>query len=917
MKFRSRILTVLLCILALVCSMFVFTACGDNTNDNGNNNGNNNGVVDDNNNNDNNDDNDDNGEQPGGDQPGGDQPGGDQPGEPDEPEAPEHVHNNFIYCSDCGKYVLVDEKDVELYENVLTDVFSKNFAVVVENFEVSMTMEGDTVDAGVDVGELVIKMDDNDNITAYGKGIVTIDTDYTESVTLDATVVIDSEYLYVKVDGTTPFDSMSTFNGTYMMVPLETVTASVEEEMDMESVSGMLDAYYQMGMAWYNDGGKELVDQFLNTSEPYAKAIATYMLNSMFKKVETADGIVLSFSLEGLKKANDYLYNTTLEEILTDIVGEDPITTLRAKAGELVVITLGEFITKVEADAGKDIYQIIDDAWATFGSLIGPIAGVGEEDIEEVKSYIAQASFRQMSIKSVVEMMINMDEEGNPVPVEEYVTIEMLLDQAVVMFNEYKDLTIYDLVGMFLMPSVSPEGNLNPNPFDASAEEPDMLAMIKDLADTVITMYDDAFGLDIYLNNKNEVTSVKYSVIYNMDEMVARLPGFIVDMMEGVEEVDQNINAVIALDPAYTSEINYGEIVAEVKELFDNIDVTAKDVYDFLVSIEAPEYYENYNIEFNAVDGTTTICYETYDYDNSSDHEYDSENETVTKTVEEHLNIYSETYSPNLVTVYKDCGDWYRILIPYTASETKLVRVYTVVANFNGEILSKELVEEYEDKWDGGYEYTTNTEVFYNLKTKELRGGEQLTSEYEANWGLTYSYAISMHDFEILAAKTVIPVNCGDRGQKVYVCKDCGFTLRHHWTKEHDTEYVYSYENGQDACGTVYVKQTCKECHKVVHAYDYEGHNTHNVLLNGPVAADVYMNICPCGGYVDSYLSGDVYCETTYELDGYYVREYRPYNTELADEVYLLYEAYDYYEGDYVAKIEMISDSVTTILWER
>ena len=845
---KSRMLTILLCILTLVCSMFVFTACDVFG---GNNNGGNNDIVG------GNDDNtDDNG---GNDNTGDDNTGDDNTGDDNtgnQPEVPEHVHSGIIICGECGEYLLVSESDIDFYQDVLTDVFSKNFAVVVENFEMSMTMEGSSYDAEVSIGELVIEKDENDNISAYGKGVITIDTDYTEATALDATVVIDSEYLYVKVDGTMPFETMSTFDGTYAMVPLDTVTASIEDEMDMESVSGMLEGIYQMATAWYNEGGAEIVEQLATATEPYAKAIATYMLNSMFKKVETEDGVVLSFSLEGLKNANDYLYNTTLEEILTAIVGEDPITTLREKAGELVVITLGEFIADVEADAGKDIYQIIDEAWAAFGSLIGPIANVGEEDIEEVKSYIAQASFRQMSIKSVVEMMINVDEEGNPVPVEQYVTIEMILDQAVVMLNEYKDLTIYDLVGMLMTPVVSPEinlgGDVNPNPFNAPAEEPDMLAMIKDLADTVITMYDDALSLDIYLNDKNEVTSIKYSVIYDMSEMVKTLHEFIVDMMEGVEEVNQVINAVIALDPAYESQVNYAEVVAEVKDFFEDINVTSEDVYDFVSSIYYDDWYQDLQIVLND-DGTVTLSYE--EFNGSSEPSGVIENEdSVTYVRDEIWSKITETYSPEVVAAYNDCGDWLEILIPYTCSKEDYIRTYHVVAtSVYGEILSKELISENPYDYEN-YSYSSNIGAYYNPTTDELRGGEVFISNPDGTWEYD---VFSMHNFQKVGT-THYPVNCGDRGEEIYVCSDCGFTMRRFWTKEHDTDYEYELLPGSQSCEEgLYCREVCKDCGEVVYEYETWGHNFGTVKLFGPEAGDVYLEICLCGELVGG-LEGDV-----------------------------------------------------------
>ena len=279
----------------------------------------------------------------------------------DERETPEQ-HNGNLFCKDCYRPI-VQEISSDFYVNLVSSTFTTPLALVVNDVDFNFTSEDGCFHYKINFAELSIFFNEQNELCGFGNA--KFYQEYKSAVYSEAFAIIDGQKLYVNTKSTQDdriFDNYYEFDGQSAIQSLQLLL----EDMGIKDVA----KYYQDLTQWFNEQGKGQMQSFLQTNKAFINSYLALAVNTFFQSQTTSEGYQFNMNAQGVRSANEYLYTNTIEQGLVEILGDQPLTTIRCEIDEILSVSVGELVNLVEQKLGCTVEEFIDAVWVYFSLLI-------------------------------------------------------------------------------------------------------------------------------------------------------------------------------------------------------------------------------------------------------------------------------------------------------------------------------------------------------------------------------------------------------------------------------------------------------------------------------------------------------------------------------------------------------------------
>lgn len=677
-------------------------------------------------------------------------------------------HNGSIICETCYaptfKEPTVDFAAID------------SLGVEVENF--TFANPGDlpeySVDGVITLEKLFVKLAEDGTLSGYGKGTVTFKNTATANSTNNVTAYIESNVLYIALEGGNFASSTVKDTNQYAQIDLTKIPnlyQLYDALSQADQAEAMLNELLPKIETWYNE---TLSPIFANVKVDGAKATVDTVtantvkfINSLFTATKAEDGTTtVSLNFATLKDVNNTLYTTKISALIDLIVDDGTYASIKEllTSDTFYTFTVSDLLNYVQVTQGVDLVKVLD----AIDALLVIVTGAEDVTLEQViasqtgaefpegfdfSAYLTNESILPLRVIDGLQMMmagaITPDDESTT-DVNEALEAEKAVKDAIAgIFSTLESVTLYDMIA----PQYDAEEG------DENADEtPDYALTFKNGIDETIDLASE--GLTIAFTVDAQGTLATFTLGY------ADGPGRVSATVskDGVKvEYAVNGEGMPVYDIEFTIITNNaiepdGTKLAEIKAKINAIpELTAE-----LIGSYFDEYY---NMSSVYVDEETGILYH-YQYYSS----YTTEDG------------YCVTY---LISAYDvdtifalfaldSCTD--AIEIQYTLARASQKVEFYFESSSDAEVTENMIISAIKDFYADEVEPDAMTFI-YNTKTQ------------------TFGFD-SCHNYVLDEENSVYTDACGGMNKDHYVCSVCGDYYDDYYSNEHDLVIVTENENG-------------------------------------------------------------------------------------------------------------------------
>lgn len=709
-------------------------------------------------------------------------------------------------CSTCGalKEVVLPKLDAVVKDLTIADIVRKAFtnldfnSVVlnIKDYEITI-LYNDYVSGSsysevrqfgtLEIGELYLGLDSNNKLVGSGK-VKAKTTGENMTTFMNAEIYLSNGQLYLYSDETN--EGISDYN-YYVKIDLEHIILTSMEAVDKDNegtyevnfddvlalVNGYANAnfesfedienYLNEVMVWYEENVKPFIDNIYNQNAEALKEIELTVLETLYNLKELETSYELSLNVEGLNDLYKYLTETTVYDIIEDVIGskilEDLDLVFNYNVDALIkyLESKGLVLTELVAVIDKVLQYVYGSDDVTLNLML---QGMMEDETFDIITFLNSDEVRKISVKDLIENYTEM-------------TVEDLKTQINQMLTQFKETTVLDVLGL--------------------TKDSEVVTNIEQ----VLALITDGFDLTFTISKELKLEKIDLSI--NIEQTEANK-----DLLP--EGYKMNFATEVLFDK--TSVYDLSPLKATIDSLYNNIipnidiEMLLADYFDYY-----NEWHKNYNYEtvYNGNVLEKVIVSYTEEHGKEGSASTDG-NYTVTGYETEYVyEIYVNDILDGLQYVYEEyCNGWYDVEVATAVRKTIKEKEITYTYE-NFALVSEDEIVVNENSICQNKQFS----VLYNVDTKE-------TQKYD------YDYD-NGHMWILDATKKVEAETCGEYTQQWYVCLFCG---TEHVEYEYNYHQLYyksitlhglTCEDGYD-----YVVE-CKNCDEV----HLEGYNdTHDTL---------------------------------------------------------------------------------------
>ena len=463
-----------------------------------------------------------------------------------EQESIPQTHNGNFICKDCYRPI-VEEISSDFYVNLFYSSFTTPLALVVNDVDFNFTSEDGCFRYKINFAELSIFFNEQNELCGFGNA--KFYQEYKSAVYSEVLAIIDGQKLYVNTKSTQDdriFDSYYEFDGQSAIQSLQLLL----EDMGVKDVA----KYYQDLTQWFNEQGKGQMQSFLQTNKAFINSYLALVVNNFFQSQTTSEGYQFNMNAQGVRSANEYLYTNTIEQGLVEILGDQPLTTIRCEIDEILSVSVGELVNLVEQKLGCTVEEFIDAVWVYF-SLPDKVEGVSKEYLKQT---ICGPAVANVTFGAIVEDYINAGNDYN-----NRTSLENVLDEFFENASNFVNYTPYQLIAIA----------------NGVEEQADLDAQTKFIYDTVnsmATQLEQVAHLNVNTDANGNIKGVKFTSNVDFEKVMENFPIDIQDK-DTLSKIDFDIDVEIKID--YTPQKNYDLVKKQVVNKID-IAITCAKLFE-------------------------------------------------------------------------------------------------------------------------------------------------------------------------------------------------------------------------------------------------------------------------------------------------------------------------------------------------
>ncbi len=719
-------------------------------------------------------------------------------------------------CSVCGEdapesYLRADN----FYFNLIESISKQDrFYLEAEDisFTADVTMDGmeNVAVAEVEMYRFAFKLDKDGYIVGQGEGKVRASLTETENgktdsaeYEIDMIVIFQNGKIYMLQKRAESVNGQTNRETLYMMTP--------QDEANLDDMKVM---YEQV----FGDSISNILKGMMAQENNPVNTVMATVMEYVFTKTETTEGYSFTVNYDALPGIYDGLTEMTVAEVYDAVFGEGAYLRAYNYAYALPEKTVEQVRNDIVAwcmERGvdiKDVYAALD---AVLNNM--PTGGMGGNVQDE-----------PMQGGGVVQPT-NSTEEPAPISVEEIITEyrEYTIAQLLDMMNEVPEgetgLEMYKGMiaqigdpteGMLAQASIADiaMGSAMGN-FEDEEEAEAMMQMITSLMSFIdeqltglATALEGTSSIGFTTDKEGNINTLGFA--FDEVEYELTVDGNIVAMLSGGDmdcdveiSLTANGTATVTMGGTYIAE--YDHIVAglekslSVFDITETIELTKQEYYYLDKEQNIKVYYDRGYVLVPTEEGIIyTLAYGT-NYEHSNPYETRDDIYQGQECTSYKIDIWgSSSYLlvPEKGVSYADsCSGWRRYeSSAFYCDGGATYKVYKVGTTVLGlELCVEDMLESVEKG-----SHSTTVEFYYNA------GLNKYSLNDPHNWILT---------------KTVLPVECEDKGYHAYRCSVCGGEYVETLYKSHDVEHSYVLLTPGTTCEDG-IKEIykCRVCDKVV-----------------------------------------------------------------------------------------------------
>ena len=440
-----------------------------------------------------------------------------------EPETRSYTasHEGAIICENCGaaalKFDAFDFSAVKSFGIKISDLE----AIVIQNdYSASngtLTLENT---------ELYVGLDDNDELTGYGKA--TLKTVYKNipgglTTTMEVVLYVEDTMVYIGAAGKSPLSNAIYNVNEYIACDISKIPELVTAKDLLEQSEGLIDEYAASLEEFFEDTLAPIfadvdVDDAIGAINAISVKYSARIINSLFVITDNGDGTsVATLSLDALKDFAEAALTNNIADFIDLIAGEGTVAALEDALTDekLYNFTVAELIAYIEDEQGVDLVELLaaldeltvilsNETMTTLEEAIAFI--MSSEDapaitIPDLDSFLENDELLSCSVKYAISMMLGMMDDPTTEDDEVLAYILPLIEDA---FDYVAETSIFDLISSMggqlapEGPEVTPMTDSETDPLEAMLEE------INEAIDAVAGL----FSFEIQLGANNAVTSI-------------------------------------------------------------------------------------------------------------------------------------------------------------------------------------------------------------------------------------------------------------------------------------------------------------------------------------------------------------------------------------------------------------------------
>lgn len=429
-------------------------------------------------------------------------------------------HEGAIVCENCGASALkFDAFDFSAVKSFGIKIAELQAIVIHNDFSASngtLTLENT---------ELYVGLDDNDELTGYGKA--TLKTVYENipglTTTMEVVLYVEDTTVYIGAAGKAPL-SNSIYNiNEYISCDIEKIPELVTAKDLLEQTEDLIEEYAASLEEFVEETLAPIfadvdVDGAIDAINAISIKYSAKIINSLFVVTDNGDGTsVATLSLDALKEWAEAALTNNIADLIDLIAGEGTVDALKEALTDekLYNFTVNELITYIEEEQGVDLTELLaaldeltvilsNETMTTLEEAIAFI--MSSEDgpaitIPDLDSFLQNEDLLGFSIKDAIGMMFGVMDDPTTEDDEVLATVIPMINQA---FDYIAETSIFDLISSMggqlapEGPDVTPMTDSETDPLEAMLEE------INEAIDAVASL----FSYEIQIGANNAVTSI-------------------------------------------------------------------------------------------------------------------------------------------------------------------------------------------------------------------------------------------------------------------------------------------------------------------------------------------------------------------------------------------------------------------------
>lgn len=338
----------------------------------------------------------------------------------------------------------ISEKDRDFYANMLTSVANTNgYVFEVEGLEITGYLKTEVRDADnnavsnvifsfekiedaieIDVEKAVFSLDENGKIIGVLSCSMTVNggnEQFLSNQKYDFSVILKDDMFYAETTIEDRYDEDDALNRRWTKMPLDRVTFI----FGTNTGKTILNAYNALSFIGANiEELRNVIGDFTDS----AYGVQKFVLENFFAKTEIEGGYKFRFDPKSIKKAIDYIFDKTVNEIIDDVFGEGAA----AKLSAFVIASLDKTLDNVLIDLkalGFDYANILE----TLDNVYFKFTGAEKYFTNALESVLGQ--FDGIKLKAIIANAVNINE--NDVSAVAGEVLEMFKTQSVMEVIAY------------------------------------------------------------------------------------------------------------------------------------------------------------------------------------------------------------------------------------------------------------------------------------------------------------------------------------------------------------------------------------------------------------------------------------------------------------------------------------------------